>query len=71
MSQHFSSHGVDFTCNSDFSGAVEIVRGGEGISVPGEAILEFVAHCYVLQERINALTRQSARKLLNPLEEQR
>lgn len=52
-----------FHYNSDLSGAVEIVCGGERMRVPGHALIEFIAN-YVRNERIAELEQQSPRSIL-------
>lgn len=50
--------------NSDLSGDVHILRGGQAIEVSGQFILDFVAHV-VRSQRISQLEDASTAEILN------
>jgi hypothetical protein len=61
---HTSQHkGVVFNHNSDLSGDVTIRQAGFAFSVPGEALLAFIAE-HVRLERITALEQMSTHQVL-------
>ena len=55
MSHTFETKGVIFIFNSDFSGDVLIVSHELRLSVPAEAILEFVAEKYIKRELLGQI----------------
>ena len=71
MHGHESGGGTIFNYNSDFSGMVKIVRpSDEGhrrtdIEIPGNDILEFVAYCKIMPDRIAAIEDADWKRLLS------
>lgn len=56
---------MTFHYDSDFSGNIVIVNSaGESFVITGEALLEFVAYCYVRRTKINALEDMGWQQLL-------
>lgn len=59
-----SKYKTNFIYNSSFSGVVKINKNGKEIIIPVEDILEFIAHCYVLPNKIAKLESMDYKKIL-------
>ena len=65
MHTYQANGGTRFNYNSDFSGSVHLaVPGGKTVYVLGEDLIDFIAYCFVLPQRVSKLEDASSERLL-------
>lgn len=65
MSYYQAQKNTGFNFNDDFSGMVRIQTDDGEFAVPAQDLLEFIAYCYVLPEKVARLEVEGDyRKLL-------
>lgn len=64
MHTYAAAHDTVFHYNSDFSGEVILQRQGTTLQIPATDLLDFVAYCYVMQQRIAHIEQMDRDALL-------